>query len=414
MNKKIIASTLMLTLLGSSIHVNADEIDSLKSKIEETNVEKKQLEDKQLEVSHDMADLEAKIAKINTLIAETETKIQEAEAKIETLRLDIIETEEEIIRLEIELDKKKEILARNVKIMEQKGEASFLEFLFSSENMTDLLSRVSTLKDVAKANEELYQQVREQSETVKEKKKKLETQKKEQETQKKSLDSLKQAQKESKAEQQVLLEQMEKEYVHIESEINEQNAAIAAINNQISGIIAEREAARKAREAAAKEANSSNKNRVPGGNTPNTDSHTNDLIGSGFSNPMHPGTYYVSSNYGWRTHPITGKQKLHAGTDLAAGLGTPIYAADAGTVLYAGAATGFGHWVVIDHNNGYISVYGHSYGHQLYVSPGQQVSKGQHIAGVGSDGGSTGNHLHFEIHRGSLGNSLNPNSFIGF
>ena len=100
----------------------------------------------------------------------------------------------------------------------------------------------------------------------------------------------------------------------------------------------------------------------------------------------------------------------HPGLDFAGHLGDPIYAADSGTVIYAGYSlsngvpVGYGQYVVIDHGNGYQTLYAHA--SQLFVQCGQQVLKGTQIAAVGSVGHSTGPHLHFEIRSG--GTALNP------
>jgi murein DD-endopeptidase MepM/ murein hydrolase activator NlpD len=87
---------------------------------------------------------------------------------------------------------------------------------------------------------------------------------------------------------------------------------------------------------------------------------------------------------------------LHAGIDIAAPIGTPIYAIMSGTVIDSGPASGYGQWIRIQHDDGSISIYGHM--SSLGVSVGQYVTAGQYIAGMGSEGFSTGSHLHFEIH----------------
>lgn len=101
----------------------------------------------------------------------------------------------------------------------------------------------------------------------------------------------------------------------------------------------------------------------------------------------------------------------HPGLDFAGRLGNPIYAADSGTVIYAGYSlnaagqpVGYGQYVVLDHGNGYQTLYAHA--SQLYVKCGQQVLKGAVIAAVGSVGRSTGPHLHFEIRNNSV--AVNP------
>ena len=103
----------------------------------------------------------------------------------------------------------------------------------------------------------------------------------------------------------------------------------------------------------------------------------------------------ISSYFAGRIDPITGKKSNHGGLDLAAPGGSPILAANSGTVIIAGYHYSYGNYVVIDHGGGVSTLYGHS--SKLLVSRGQKVSRGQQIAKVGTTGRSTGNHLHFEV-----------------
>jgi murein DD-endopeptidase MepM/ murein hydrolase activator NlpD len=113
----------------------------------------------------------------------------------------------------------------------------------------------------------------------------------------------------------------------------------------------------------------------------------------------------VTSCYGarWGT--------LHAGVDIAAPIGTPVYAPEAGVVVQAGPASGFGLAVAVEHGDGTITLYGHV--NQFFVTAGQAVSAGQQIAEVGNKGQSTGPHLHFETHTGGLyANRVNPVTWL--
>lgn len=125
-------------------------------------------------------------------------------------------------------------------------------------------------------------------------------------------------------------------------------------------------------------------------------------------------TYYTSSSYGWRT--LNGVREFHDGLDIPRPAGSPIYAALDGVVInagwggYAGSAAGYN--VVIQHDNGYSTVYAHC--SKLYVKKGQTVSKGQAIAAVGQTGRAYGNHLHFGVFVGipyTQGRGLNPLQF---
>lgn len=112
----------------------------------------------------------------------------------------------------------------------------------------------------------------------------------------------------------------------------------------------------------------------------------------------------ITSGFGWRRHPISGGSKFHAGIDLAAPTGTPIVATAAGMVTSADWYGGYGLCVTIDHQNGYVTLYGHM--SQIAVSAGQQVQAGQPLGRVGSTGSSTGPHLHYELRRD--GYAVNP------
>lgn len=105
----------------------------------------------------------------------------------------------------------------------------------------------------------------------------------------------------------------------------------------------------------------------------------------------------LRSRYGYRKHPVYGTYKLHSGVDLAAGYGTPIYAAGDGVVEDAKWFSGYGRYVAIKHVNGYETAYGHMSKIADGMAPGVRVRQGQIIGYVGSTGVSTGNHLHFEI-----------------
>ena len=119
-----------------------------------------------------------------------------------------------------------------------------------------------------------------------------------------------------------------------------------------------------------------------------------------------PTTGRISSRFGGRSSPGGIGSTNHKGIDIAVPYRTPIYAADGGTVTYAGWMGGYGYLVQIDHGNGYVTRYGHN--SSLTVSVGQKVYKGQQIARAGSTGNSTGNHCHFEIRlNGVAKNPLN-------
>lgn len=133
--------------------------------------------------------------------------------------------------------------------------------------------------------------------------------------------------------------------------------------------------------------------------------------------PLKEGTYRTSSPYGTRWNPIAGGYHFHAGSDFAGEHGTPIHSIADGTVEYVGAGKDgrSNNLVIIRHELGgetFWSWYVHMYDDGIHVSEGEAVSAGQHIADVGSNGRSTGPHLHLEIHTDEDGTTVEPLAFL--
>jgi murein DD-endopeptidase MepM/ murein hydrolase activator NlpD len=113
-----------------------------------------------------------------------------------------------------------------------------------------------------------------------------------------------------------------------------------------------------------------------------------------------------SSGYGWREDPINKRAKFHHGTDYRGKRGTPILAAGAGTVVFAGRRGGYGRVIFIDHGSGVVTRYAHL--DKIEVAVGDTVAAGQRIGRLGSSGRTTGAHLHFEVRL--AGRSVDPNT----
>ncbi len=121
-----------------------------------------------------------------------------------------------------------------------------------------------------------------------------------------------------------------------------------------------------------------------------------------------PSGGYISSGFGYRVHPIYHTVMFHSGTDLAGGCGAPIYAAHGGQVVYVGWNGGYGNFVLINHGDGLTTGYAHIANNKTFVHFGEQVSTGTHIADIGSTGGSTGCHLHYEVRRNGKAENAVP------
>lgn len=111
--------------------------------------------------------------------------------------------------------------------------------------------------------------------------------------------------------------------------------------------------------------------------------------------PVGEGDYYISSNFGWRRHPKSGKRSFHSGVDLAAWPGTRVRATADGIVSFAGWSGGSGRLVCIEHGFGFTTCYAHN--KKLIVKVGQKLRRGDTIAYIGSTGNTTGSHVHYEV-----------------
>lgn len=117
---------------------------------------------------------------------------------------------------------------------------------------------------------------------------------------------------------------------------------------------------------------------------------------------------WITSGFGWRTSPFTGRRTFHSGLDIAADPGTDIVASARGRVVFAGAKGPLGQAVILDHGYGFRTLYGHA--SALHVRRGETVERGQRVASVGSTGRSTGPHLHYNVTR--EGRNVDPRGFI--
>ena len=117
---------------------------------------------------------------------------------------------------------------------------------------------------------------------------------------------------------------------------------------------------------------------------------------------------YMSSRYGWRTDPITGKKSMHTGLDFAGKAGSEIVAVAAGVITWAGRDGAYGNTVEVSHGDDYVTRYAHA--KEILVKPGDVVRKGDTIALMGSTGRATGSHVHYEVYKN--GRSVDPSSYV--
>ena len=303
-------------------------------------------------------------------------ELKQVQADRIQLDKDITKTEAELKAAQARLQSREKVFYKRVRDIYINGRLSYLDVVVGSKDFSDFANRMEMLKRILQSDMDLINTIKTEREEIASKKAKLE------EDRAKVLELEKVAQEkqnlinQKKAERQAVLERAMNDRDTADRAYNELMASSASITAMLQQRAAERAAAAAA--AASPGGGGSGATWVQG---------TGQLAA--------PVVAPITSDFGWRIHPIYGTRRLHAGTDFGVDEGTPVHAADGGVVVEAGWVSGYGYTVIIDHGNGMSTLYAHN--SDVAVSPGQTVSKGQVVSYSGNTGGSTGPHLHFEV-----------------
>ena len=409
MNKRkiraAVALCLSVLLMGTAVSeafpvpayaVTQSQIDELKA---QRNVIRAQRQEKQAIVEAleaEKADVVAQKQAMDERNMYTLQQIQLNNQEIELYDEMIAEKAAELEEAQRLENEQLERYRTRVRAMEENGGYNILAIISKSDSFSDMLTAMDDVGEIMESDRQLedaYIAARENTESVKA----------DYEDTRSELEELK---AQLKAEQEELEKDIEEAIqiiLDLENDLENRQAEYDAImaaedaaNATIDKLVAELEAQRAAEAAAAAAA-------AGGGSG-----------GSGNANAT--GSFlwpvasyvYVSSRFGLRVHPITGETKSHTGIDIASNQGTAVYASDGGSVTLAGWNGGYGNCIMIDHGNGYVTLYGHL--SSISVSVGQTVSQGATIGAVGSTGNSTGPHLHFEVLKN--GTRIDPEQFF--
>lgn len=388
----------MTLCLGSVQIAGATAIDEAQKKADALNAQKEAAQ----------AEQNALNTQLNQIISEME----ETKKKLEAKNKEIEAAEEELVQAKVEENRQYQDMKLRIKFMYEHGDTTYLELLMASESITEFLNKADYVKQLSEYDREMLEEFQAVIKSVEEKEAQLKV---EYEEIKVLRDDL--------IEQQGTVEALLAEN---KLELSDLETQIGANAKLLADLIAQAEEEKRIREEQAAAAQQQQQQQQKpsnnsGGSTSSTPSSKPDKPSGGsgtssggssggsyagatgtFTNPC-PGAY-VSSTFGYRTFD----NSFHNGLDLAAGEGTPTYAADGGRVIIAGWSDSAGNWVVIDHNNGFVTKYMHH--SALYVSAGQYVNRGQMIGAVGNTGYSFGAHLHFQVELNGV--PVNPQSYL--
>lgn len=313
---------------------------------------------------------------ISNLLVATQRRLDSAQDKVTRNKIDLLNAQgklriisERLDRKEREFKRRSELLSDRVADVYEGSDIGYLEVLLGSRDMQTFLSRGYYIKQIVASDVELVDQIKKDKEQI-------ERDKKSQDNEVKRVASIQ--------------EQLVRERDNVSNYADDKQAELDTVEHDL--VLYERMLAELAAESDRIE--SQLQRYQSKGNYKQT--FTGGLI--------MPVSGRISSKYGYRIHPITGKRSLHTGVDIACPSGTSIKSAANGEVVQAGWMGAYGNAVIIDHG-GYVStLYGHN--SKLLVKVGEKVKQGQVIAKAGSTGWSTGPHCHFEkrVH----GKPVNP------
>lgn len=373
---------LSLVLLGV-FSTTAAATDGDDKSIEELEQDKKELNDKIKAADQNLKSISAQKSAERDKQQQLEEEIGAVQEQI-GLYMDKIDlVNNSIAQKEVEIDLKLEEIAASEEQFAKRVRAMYisntsnstLNTILTAKSFSDMLNQTEILRRVSESDQQMITQLNQQKQELLELKADLEEEQADLTATKESFDTQNQQLtvllSQSEAAESELL-QREKQYM-----LNKEKYAkeIKAIEQEIERVIAANAGA--------------------------------GAYGDGILSWPLPNNKRISSYFGYRI--LYGRQDFHTGIDIPASMGTSIQSADAGKVILTQKSnTGYGWYVVVDHGGGIVTLYAHA--SAIYVSTGDMVQKGQSLAGVGSTGNSTGNHLHFEVRVNNK--QINPLNYV--
>ncbi|EAE5923063.1 peptidase M23/M37 family protein [Listeria monocytogenes FSL J1-208] len=420
-----VATALSLLIMSAPLTgAHADTINDMQKRQNEIEQKKseldKNIDSKNAELNHlESAEKDAakELESLLKSIDDTDKKLKEQEEKVSSENEKLKKLKKEMEELRNDIRDRQKVLDNRARAIQTTGTAtSYLDMIFEADDFKELIDRVTVVSAIVKADQNIMQDQKDDQDKLKV----AET------TSEKKLENLK-----------VLAVELEVSKNNMESQKQEKNDLVMALANKkdltkseqtllaseqgaltdeekrlasnIAGEKAKQEAAIKAaEEKRMQEAAASVKNSTAVKQPSSAYNGATETVSSGGGQFIKPASGILTSGFSERTNPVTGKYESHKGQDIAGGGTITVSAAASGTVVFSGFGAsgsgfgGYGYVVKIDHGNGFQTLYGHMRAGSLKVVTGQRVSQGQPIGIMGSTGQSTGQHLHFEIHKNGI------------
>ncbi|MDR1027800.1 MAG: peptidoglycan DD-metalloendopeptidase family protein [Clostridiales Family XIII bacterium] len=340
-----------------SVHAEKS-VDDLQEELDRAKAESNQAKATYEQAKKSEQGIQAKIRGLEASIKSTEAELIGLEKEIAENNILVDRITADVVRMEGEVASQDNDLNARLRLMYMSRDMSLIEVLLNSENILDFLNNLDMVKRIHKYDVEVLEELNRKLNEVESKKAELV-----------KIQSMLDAHKNAQEAKRASLAEDKKSLASAQEEAHATTVAAKAEMDNI--------------EAESRKIEQELRNR---------ESQT--TYGGGVLS--WPVTGRISSGFGYRVSPTTGRRQLHAGIDIPASTGTPIHAAADGQVISAGWNNGgYGYMVMVDHGSGIVTVYAHN--SSVAVSGGQQVTRGQTIAYAGSTGDSTGPHCHFEV-----------------
>ena len=352
----------------------ADTADDKRAELNDVRQRMERMQTRKEQARRKAESASAELSEVMGSLNELQAQANNLQKKSDTLQGKINDNQAKLEKKQQEMQERMLIYRKRLRDIYINGQINYLDVLLGAKDFSDFSSRMYLLQKIISRDLELLEKLKQDAAEINSRKEQLAAEMKEIKATQTELEAKKAKVNKLREQRAYMLYKAQEE----EQSSQEEYERLLAISENIASMLRNME-------------NS-------GGGVPAGQGGTGQF--------MWPCNGPITSYYGWRTHPIFGTTKYHSGMDIAVDSGTPIHAADSGTIVYSGWLGGYGNCVMIDHGGGLVTLYAHN--SALNVGEGQYVSKGAVVAYAGSTGYSTGPHCHFEVRlHGELTEPLN-------
>ena len=352
----------------------ADTADDKRAELNDVRQRMERMQTRKEQARRKAESASAELSEVMGNLNELQAQANNLQKKSDTLQGKINDNQAKLEKKQQEMQERMLIYRKRLRDIYINGQINYLDVLLGAKDFSDFSSRMYLLQKIISRDLELLEKLKQDAAEIHSRKEQLAAEMKEIKATQTELEAKKAKVNKLREQRAYMLYKAQEE----EQSSQEEYERLLAISENIASMLRNMENA--------------------GGGAPAGQGGTGQF--------MWPCNGPITSYYGWRTHPIFGTTKYHSGMDIAVDSGTPIHAADSGTIVYSGWLGGYGNCVMIDHGGGLVTLYAHN--SALNVGEGQYVSKGAVVAYAGSTGYSTGPHCHFEVRlHGELTEPLN-------